>query len=379
LKVFISSVINGFEAYRDAAAQGARVLRHQVLRAEDFGAIANSPQRVCLAAVREADVVVLIMGERYGESQSASGLSPTHEEFREALDHCQVLAFVQDGATLDKKQSEFVQEVRAWASGQYTASFSAAEELREAVTSALHDLELARKTGELDEHELIERARELVPNQRGLRSASLCTILSGGPRQQVIRPADIGKKDLANSLTQEALFGTNPVFDTSSGSTPHVEHNRLEIKQEEASILVDQLGTVRIVQPAYDSDDEGHHYLPVLVEEDVVERLQRSLRFGSWVLDRIDPGGRLTHVVPMVALIGADHMGWKTRAERRKNPNSVEMSMQSGEGLTAVLTPPVQPRPALRVQTGKLAEDLTVLLRRGMSQSGPFSQGRRTQ
>ena len=132
--------------------------------------------------------------------------------------------------------------------------------------------------------------------------------------------------------------------------------------------MVDQLGSVRIIQPAYDSDDDSHRYLPVLVEEDVAERLQRSLRFTAWVLDRIDPGARLTHVVLPAALVGAGHMGWKTRAEHRRNPNSgVQMSMHSGEELTAFRAPPLQPRPALRVNTAKLAEDLTVLLRREMS------------
>ena len=42
MKVFVSSVIEGFEEFRDAAANGARVLRHHVLRAEDFWAISMS-------------------------------------------------------------------------------------------------------------------------------------------------------------------------------------------------------------------------------------------------------------------------------------------------------------------------------------------------
>ena len=368
MKVFISSVIHGFEPYREAAAQGARALRHQVLRAEDFGATADSPQRVCLAAVREADVVIVLLGERYGDPQSGSGLSPTHEEFREARERCDVLAFVHNGVSPEPEQQRFLREVRDWSSGQYTASFSTPDELRNAVTSALHDLELSRKAGDVDEGELITRARELVPSERSFRSASICTVVIGGPRQQVIRPAEIGRKEFANALTQEALFGSNPVFDTNSGSTPRVEGNKLHIKQEDASVLVDQLGSVRIIQPAYDSDDDSHRYLPVLVEEDVAERLQRSLRFSAWVLDRIDPGARLTHVVLLAALVGAAHMGWRTRAEHRRNPNSgVQMSMRSGEELIVFLAPPLQPRPALRVNTAKLAEDLSVLLRREMS------------
>jgi hypothetical protein len=41
MKVFISSVIRGFEAYRDAASRAARALHHEVKRAEDFTASAR--------------------------------------------------------------------------------------------------------------------------------------------------------------------------------------------------------------------------------------------------------------------------------------------------------------------------------------------------
>jgi hypothetical protein len=54
MKVFISSVISGMEEYREAAAKAARILKHEVLRSEDFGASPATPQRVCLAGVRAA-------------------------------------------------------------------------------------------------------------------------------------------------------------------------------------------------------------------------------------------------------------------------------------------------------------------------------------
>ena len=61
MKVFVSSLIRQFGEYREAATTAARTLRHLVIRAEDFGASSDSAQRVCLAAVREADVVVLLL------------------------------------------------------------------------------------------------------------------------------------------------------------------------------------------------------------------------------------------------------------------------------------------------------------------------------
>lgn len=81
MKFFISSVIGGFEAEREAAVRAVRALRHEVVSAQDFPAGSDSPQTACLAGVRQSDAVVLLLGERYGPLQ-ASGLSATHEEYR---------------------------------------------------------------------------------------------------------------------------------------------------------------------------------------------------------------------------------------------------------------------------------------------------------
>ena len=79
MKVFVSSLISGLESLRAVARDAITTLRHEAIMAEDFGARPNSPQVACLTGLRNADVVVLILGERYGAIQ-ASGLSATHEE-----------------------------------------------------------------------------------------------------------------------------------------------------------------------------------------------------------------------------------------------------------------------------------------------------------
>lgn len=53
MKVFQSSVIAGFEEFRNAAADAATALRHEIIRAEDSGASPAKPQQVCLGGVRQ--------------------------------------------------------------------------------------------------------------------------------------------------------------------------------------------------------------------------------------------------------------------------------------------------------------------------------------
>jgi hypothetical protein len=363
MKAFISSVIRGFEAYREAAVRAARALRHEVKRAEDFPASPATPQQACLAGVRWADVVILLIGPRYGPRQ-ASELSATHEEYREARERCPVLIFVEKGAKFEPSQQQFVREVQSWTSGHYTATFGDADDLRDAVTVALRDLELARTVGPVDEEEMLARARALLPNDRQSLGAKLILVVASGPRQQVVRPRELEAPELEEVLTQEALFGPLRILDRTVGTRPAIRDNALVIEQENASVLLDQLGTVRIIVPIERPRSRGDFGLAgVAIREDVEELLQRMLRFVASVLDRVDPVRRLSDVVPIVSLQGA--MAWRTRAEHERSPSSYPVRL-SNEPAIALLTPPRRHRAALGQEASAIAEDLVALLGRKM-------------
>ena len=366
MKIFVSSAIRGFESYRDAATRAAKALRHELKRAEDFAASSATPQQACLAGVRWAEVVILILGARYGEPQ-ASRLAPTHEEYREARERCHVLVFVERGAKYEPAQQEFLSEVRGWTTGHYTASFSDPDELRDAVIAALRDLELSQATGPVDEGEMLDRARALLPDTRNHAQGIMLTlVVAGGPRQQVLRPRELESPGLEEELSREALFGAFRMLDRTVGTRHTIRENALVIEQDKASILVDQLGTVRLVVPAERPRTRGDFAsvsLRVAIREDVEELLQRALRFVAWVLDRIDPVRRISDVVPVVNLSGA--LGWRTRVEHERSPNSVTMRM-SQEPATVSLTPARRHRAALGQDTAAIAEDLAALLERKM-------------
>src|SRR3546814_2538674 len=58
------------------------LLRHEAVMAEYFGAQVSSPQIACLTGLRQSDLVVLVLGTRYGVKQ-ASGLSRSEEHTSE--------------------------------------------------------------------------------------------------------------------------------------------------------------------------------------------------------------------------------------------------------------------------------------------------------
>ena len=187
MKVFVSSVITGLEVFRDAAVSAIATLGYEAIRAEDFSASSQGPRRECLSAVRSSDAMVLLLGETYGQQQQ-SGLSATHEEYREARNNTPVLAFVQGGISPEPHQREFIKEVRSWESGLFTATFTGSEDLRSRVTKALHDLIINMKTTPVDTNDTADRARALIPTERTTSNTGLLIAVAHGPTRQSCDP-----------------------------------------------------------------------------------------------------------------------------------------------------------------------------------------------
>lgn len=361
VKVFISSVVSGFEGQREAAAQAAGALGHEVRRSEDFPASIQTPQQACLAGVRWSDVVILLLGARYGKPQD-SGLSATHEEYEEAKPNKRLLTFVEEGVEREPAQDAFVSEVQGWSGGTLTKSFAAPEELRIVVTRSLHDLELSMQAGSVDEQEMADRAQALVPDRVDHLSGRLVLAAAFGPRQPILSPKALEDSELDRDLHREALLGEHAILDKRDGVDTRIEGSALVLEQRNASILVDQTGDMRLTFPAIEHEDRAA--LPALIEEDVNGRIVRVLRLAAWIADRIDPTSKLTSVAPVVAVLGSSYLGWRTRDEQARHPNEMTMSMRAADRAIIALSPPVRPRQALAYDTAQMADDFVVLLRR---------------
>jgi Domain of unknown function (DUF4062) len=359
MKVFVSSLISGMESLRAVARDAITTLRHEAIMAEDFGARPNSPQVACLTGLRNADVVVLILGERYGAIQ-ASGLSATHEEYEEAKGRKYVFAFVQEDVDREPQQAALVREVQSWESGLFRGGFKTADDLRQAITRALYDHALANATGPVDQEEMAKRAVALLPTERPGYSgtASLNLAVAGGPRQSILRPVEIEKRSLADALVQRALFGAHRLFDLALGVQQGIEDETLVVGQQRgAQVSLDEQGSICVTVPIKSSD----RMMPELIYEAVQEHFAGAVDYASWVLDLIDPTQRLTHVAIAANLTGADHMAWRTQRESDENPT--RMSLGGGNRQHAPVQSS-QTRAALRVKAAHIVEDLVVPLRR---------------
>lgn len=362
MRIFVSSLISGMETIRAAAREVINTLRHEPLMAEDFGAQPRSPQAACLNGIRQSDLVVLILGEHYGVVQ-ASGLSATHEEYREAKQRKPVISFVQDGVVHEPKQSEFVHEVQIWDGGLFRGGFSDSGSFRVALTRALYDYDLANAVGPLNEGELVSRALELLtPDGRGFSSGKphVAIAIAGGPRQSILRPVEIEKPELADTLHQKALFGQRRIFDPTLGTERKIEADSLIIAQQDESstIRITEQGSILIKIPLR-SDGQR---MPELIEEIVLERIGDAIEYAAWALDHVDPTQRLTHVAIAGSIFNADYMNWRTQRESDASPNRLTVGgFGNGEHSPVHVS---RTRAALRLDAIRIVEDLLVPLRR---------------
>jgi hypothetical protein len=299
--------------------------------------------------------------------QPGSGLSATHEEFQEARERKPVLVFVQEGVQRDPQQEAFIHEIQGWQNGYLRSGFTTAEELRDAVTRALVDHQLANAAGPLDPAQLMAAAEGLLPRPRRNQSADTPTLriaIAGGPIQQLLRPAQLDGPELSEFIQQQALFGPQRIFDKSMGTEDNIEGDTLVLQQERgAGVRLSESGHLVLRLPLEEAKDRQRAGLEFsIIEETVMRRLTLGLGFANMLLDRVDPTQRLTHVAIAAAIDASDYMGWRTQAEQDASPNSGTMRTGNDESLAPVNLQ--VPRPKLRLTAHELAEDLMVKLRR---------------
>lgn len=367
MKIFISSLITGMESLRAAAKEAVSQLGHDPVMAEDFGARPNSPQFACLDGLRNSGLVILILGEDYGVTQS-TGISATHEEYREAKNRIPVIAFVQEGVQRKGEQAAFVKEVQDWEGGLFRGGFDTPEKLRRDITRAIHEWQVSTAASPLNFSEIEQMAIEAVNRERRehSRHQSLIFSITGGPVQAILRPSQIEKVELGEGLLQGALFGAEKIFSTETGTRKKIENDCLVLEQDDRSNMIrldPQGGLVfRFKLP------ESRNGM-VIIQSRLEKLIISALNYSAWLLDKIDPTQRLTHIALAMAFSEGNHFSIRTQLEDDANPNIFSMGNTYGSrnNQPVTLSPSHRSRASLKHDAENLAEDFVTLLKRALS------------
>ncbi|WP_223475041.1 DUF4062 domain-containing protein [Oricola indica] len=328
MKIFVSSIITGYEDRRAAVFEAVETLSHEIIRAEDFGVSTSSPRVACLQGVRDADLVVLIVGERYGYPQQ-SGLSATHEEFREAKESKEIIALIEEDVQRDSAQAAFLKEVQDWQGGVFTENFRSPDDLRRKVTRFLHKREIDAARGSVDNEALESRVQTILSDEERNWSGGdpkLVVAFVGGPPANLLRPAELQSEELDQFLSGASILGKHAILSRAAGIQTRVVSNFIEAYQENGSIRLFADGALRIRTPLPRNSNLG-----AIIEEDVNELLNKSLRMANLVFSHVDETERLRAFALAAKIEDSGYSAWRSREEERRSPNSMTMNRAWGE------------------------------------------------
>jgi hypothetical protein len=136
-RVFVSSVMAGYEAPRRAAVEAIEAVGAEPVIFERFGGRDSDPEEAYLAEVESSTIYVGLLGERYGRLLPTR-YSATHAEYLHAEQHgLRISVWADLDATPEGRQQSFLDEVRQF---HVTGSFRDEDELRQGLEARLRQI-----------------------------------------------------------------------------------------------------------------------------------------------------------------------------------------------------------------------------------------------
>lgn len=216
-RVFISSVMNGFGPQREAAKAAVTLLGMRPVMAEDFPAKSHSSQQACLEGVRQSNIMVLVLGMRYG-FVAESGVSVTEEEFDEARKRgIPILTFLEKGDR-EPAQQDFINRLRSYEKGYHMPSFTDPGGLKDKIVQALSEHIAGGKAALNSESakSALDRCKWGARGERD-RGPWLGGVILPTRQQQYISPIKLGEKSFQRNVQKEAVYGDAAILDSEHG------------------------------------------------------------------------------------------------------------------------------------------------------------------
>lgn len=156
-RVFVSSVIEGYEDERVAVAQAIEAVGAEPVMFERFGGRDSDPNHAYLSEVVASTIYIGLLGARYGRPLP-SRFSATHEEYHEAERSGLRISIWAEEVEREGSQQSFFDEVRVF---NVTGSFSSPSDLRDAVERRLREIAAQALSPWCKLGDAVFRAREI--------------------------------------------------------------------------------------------------------------------------------------------------------------------------------------------------------------------------
>lgn len=307
---FISSVIEGFEAFREAARNGVLEAGWEPVRINEVVAASEESSRnLCIDAAKRADGLVLILAAHRDSWVAPSGRTVVEEEYRAAREAKRsVFVFIQDG-NLGPEAARFARELTDYTRGHFIVRFKTPDQLRVAISSALTSrggthLPLAPSPPNF----LAGYDSRTVGGHEPIARICLTPIR----REVVFRPAELAAPELGNRLIRLA-FDAN-LFDVRAGSGTEVtgdilrlfqppDSRTLPTREVRISCSGDIILSGQVGRNAQGDVEAIMHRAFALTEEDLEDEFSRQMSFAGTFYETYDPYRRFDQLRMMAGVL----------------------------------------------------------------------------
>jgi hypothetical protein len=332
-RVFVSSVIEGFQLYREAARTAIQEAGGEpVLVNEDFPSRSSSSRNACLDAVDSSDIFVLLVGAR-GGWVTPSGRLVVEEELEQARwQKLPILVFLQNGKR-DEQAERLAQKVSDYVEGYYRILFEDPAALRREMVRALIPLLEQRQKPIMNPDQLNEAV--IRPVQIAQQS-TLRFVLAPERQEEVIEAPRLLSDDLAHQLLEIGHRKQISLFQYRNSKKIGSEGDCLLIEQAAGSDWRKGIEGVRVSlsefgvfvidanvtgrRPRGNATDLGS--VMVIAIEDLEAVLRTNFQFIAAVYDEIDPYKRQQRFLWNVAL---HNIGFRTLTRNPQPQGSYTM------------------------------------------------------
>lgn len=334
-RVFVSSVVDGFEDRRASARQGIEAAGCEpILVPEDFPALSKSSRNACLDGVESCEALVVIVGKR-GGWHAPSGRLVVEEEFDHARSRgLPTLVFLEE-AERDADAKALCKKLGHYVDGRFRRTFSTPTELTKLVKAACMAL-IVPARGTMD----AARFKTLLLQPEQMQQPVLRVVIAPERAGEDVFPIEVlDNDDFNESLVALARKRDVGVFD------PYV---RVQRKKTGGSLVVlaapenaSSAGRTARLEVAEDGwlifdlavREPGGGYdtimLPVAAE-DVEECAKRAFRMGIALYEMQDPFARQASLLVNGSLGHLGHQMLAYRKDRESMKGRINMQSLGG-------------------------------------------------
>lgn len=201
-RVFVSSIMEGYEEYRAAARQGIERAGGKPVLIEDEPSRPQSPRNACLDLIASSDAILTIVGPR-GGYRAPSGKLVVREEFDEAQRRNLPTVLLAQDVERDTDGEELVRDLSGWVKGRLRRTFANPQELTTEVERALTPL-LETMSRAPQDPAIVQAEVEDPHSNSGQYDAVLRLAFAPVIKEEVFDPLDFDAPEFQKLVLQEA-------------------------------------------------------------------------------------------------------------------------------------------------------------------------------